>query len=144
MLVRPGGDWDHKPILLRDLQLGRGDYHFPLLGDTEHEYFYDIWSNIHYGYVGRAAGFFGFELQAGHRVSGIAGSTDAIDIETVQIGIDLWDRYDSKLTKEGILKEILERTKKLLELQGTKEYIEAQKKGINPDFKHLQPITDGK
>lgn len=43
--------WDHKPKI--KVQFG---------GDVRHkqgkyDYFYDIWSNIHYGYVGMAAGF---------------------------------------------------------------------------------------
>lgn len=42
--------WDHKPIIretIGGIRHKQGDY----------EYFYDIWSNIHYGYVGMAAGF---------------------------------------------------------------------------------------
>jgi uncharacterized Zn-binding protein involved in type VI secretion len=42
--------WDHKPILAEKyngvVYHKQGDY----------DYFYDIWSNIHYGYVGRAGG----------------------------------------------------------------------------------------
>ncbi|KPW35090.1 PAAR motif-containing protein [Pseudomonas syringae pv. antirrhini] len=42
--------WDHKPILAAKydgvVYHKQGDY----------DYFYDIWSNIHYGYVGRAGG----------------------------------------------------------------------------------------
>ncbi len=43
--------WDHKPKIKANFG-----------GDVRHkqgryEYFYDIWSNIHYGYVGMAAGF---------------------------------------------------------------------------------------
>ena len=84
-VVRPGGPWDHKPQLQRMFQLDdphqcawrpsaafdrRCDFHFPIEGDGEHEYYYDIWSNIHYGYVGRAAGFSALELQLGHRLAG--------------------------------------------------------------------------
>lgn len=43
--------WDHKPKIKAEFG-----------GDVRHkqgkyDYFYDIWSNIHYGYVGMAAGF---------------------------------------------------------------------------------------
>ena len=41
--------WDHKPELLRifdDVWHKQGDY----------DYYYDIWSNVHYGYVGVVAG----------------------------------------------------------------------------------------
>ena len=51
-------DWDHKPHLgrMRHLwskTLGRHDYH--VYGTTV--YGFDVWSNVHYGYVGRAVGF---------------------------------------------------------------------------------------
>jgi hypothetical protein len=70
-LVASGHRWDHKPIIYRMLSLRRpdpktgdsGDMHFPIEGDPDHEYYYDIWSNIHFGYVGRAAGFTGWILQ---------------------------------------------------------------------------------
>ena len=62
--VRTGGDWDHKPKLDYMLDLDGNswdknddDYFFPIRGDKKHEYYYDIWSNIHYGYVGSAIGF---------------------------------------------------------------------------------------
>jgi hypothetical protein len=43
--------WDHK---LKILTLFGGNVRHK---QGRHEYFYDIWSNIHYGYVGMAAGF---------------------------------------------------------------------------------------
>lgn len=56
--VRSHAMWDHKPKLEEKFGLKKSnDYYFPIRGDTEHEYFYDIWSNIHYGFVGSAAGF---------------------------------------------------------------------------------------
>ncbi|PWK31742.1 polymorphic toxin type 44 domain-containing protein, partial [Pseudomonas sp. OV226] len=42
--------WDHKPTLLK-LFGGK-----PRHKQGAYDYFYDIWSNIHYGYVGRAGG----------------------------------------------------------------------------------------
>ena len=60
--VSAAGPWDHKPIL-QDLysrmsnppgsygRMGRA-FHFPIRGDVLREYFYDVWSNIHYGFVG--------------------------------------------------------------------------------------------
>ncbi|NUU35437.1 polymorphic toxin type 44 domain-containing protein [Pseudomonas sp. C2B4] len=41
--------WDHKPKIRRTIG---GIWH----KQGKYEYFYDIWSNIHYGYVGRAGG----------------------------------------------------------------------------------------
>ncbi|GAA6169498.1 hypothetical protein NBRC116591_33090 [Sessilibacter corallicola] len=54
--VQPGGVWDHKPIIRLK---------FPTKGNSvkhhhkykEFEYYYDIWSNIHYGYIGAYCGF---------------------------------------------------------------------------------------
>lgn len=42
--------WDHKPKIRAAFG---GLWH----KQGEYDYFYDIWSNIHYGYVGRVAGF---------------------------------------------------------------------------------------
>jgi uncharacterized Zn-binding protein involved in type VI secretion len=41
--------WDHKPKIHKKFG---GYYH----KQGKYDYFYDIWSNIHYGYVGRAGG----------------------------------------------------------------------------------------
>ncbi|HWL27825.1 MAG TPA: polymorphic toxin type 44 domain-containing protein [Burkholderiaceae bacterium] len=60
--VAPGRPWDHKPALLRRfpsaLETGWHKY-----GDFE--YYFDIWSNIHYGYVGVALGFSASEMISG-------------------------------------------------------------------------------
>ena len=44
-----GRPWDHKLIILKTIG---GIWH----KQGKHDYFYDIWSNIHYGYVGMAGG----------------------------------------------------------------------------------------
>jgi len=41
--------WDHKPIIRKTIG---GIWH----KQGDYDYFYDIWSNIHYGYVGMAGG----------------------------------------------------------------------------------------
>lgn len=41
--------WDHKPIIRRTIG---GVWH----KQGKYDYFYDIWSNVHYGYVGMAGG----------------------------------------------------------------------------------------
>ncbi|MEN5167427.1 polymorphic toxin type 44 domain-containing protein [Achromobacter kerstersii] len=61
--VGPGRPWDHKPVLRQRLgkkNLNRG---WQKYGDFD--YYYDIWSNIHYGYVGVAIGFSAAELLNG-------------------------------------------------------------------------------
>lgn len=69
MQVRARAPWDHKPILNKMLGLSKakphGDYYFPIPGDPQHECYYDIWSNIHFGYVGSAAGLDGGILKGG-------------------------------------------------------------------------------
>jgi hypothetical protein len=42
--------WDHTPIIRRTIG---GIWH----KQGKYDYFYDIWSNVHYGYVGMAGGF---------------------------------------------------------------------------------------
>jgi hypothetical protein len=57
MKVRQNGEWDHKPKIAARFhpRVPGGLQHWHLYGSTV--YFYEVWSNIHYGYVGRAAGF---------------------------------------------------------------------------------------
>lgn len=142
-LVRGGAKWDHKKRIKDMLALKKGDFHFPIRGDPDHEYFYDFWSNIHFGYVGSAAGFTGWELQKGAAMGGAAGTNDDIDVETVQIGIDLWEKHKLNLTQEQLRQEILSRTAKMLDIQNTPAYIEAQKSGTDENFKHITGIQDG-
>jgi Bacterial toxin 44 len=55
MLVRQNAAWDHKPKLHRFVSATSHSWAWHAYANTL--YFYDIWSNVHYGYVGRAAGF---------------------------------------------------------------------------------------
>ena len=117
-LVGTKRKWDHKPILARNLGLyGKDgdpktsdgdDIYFPIRGDVGYEYSYDIWSNIHYGYVGSYVGFDSWYLQLGADISeGFNGVNDSGDMFAVQIGIDLWNRYGLSLETEHIHQEIL-------------------------------------
>jgi RHS repeat-associated protein len=114
-MVRAGGPWDHKTKLDQMLGLGAtppdGDYFFPIRGDSEHEFYYDIWSNIHFGYVGRAAGLDAETLQSGAAAGDfLAGTNDDADILNVQIGIDLWQRHRLGLTSSHLHQAILAHT----------------------------------
>ena len=111
-LVWAGGPWDHKPQLDQMLGLGAtlpgGDYYFPVRGDEEYEYFYDIWSNIHYGYVGTAAGFDEGTLQSGAAAGdAIAGGNDEADVLNVKIGVELWRQHGLLLTQNQLHQAIL-------------------------------------
>ncbi|MCB2263723.1 MAG: polymorphic toxin type 44 domain-containing protein [Candidatus Thiosymbion ectosymbiont of Robbea hypermnestra] len=108
--VRTGGDWDHKPqIATRFHPCDPKEQQWHLHGDTL--YYYDIWSNLHYGYVGMAAGFsesalldgagleqIGSDLLRGKlpkRSEGIAGMRawdDPKDRFAIKLGIGLWPR----------------------------------------------------
>ncbi|NEE03983.1 hypothetical protein G1H10_27825 [Phytoactinopolyspora halotolerans] len=88
-------EWDHKPKIEERFEMdSRENYYTPIKDRPGYEAYYDIWSNIHYGYVGRSAGFDADTLQEG-AASGnpLAGVNDAGDIITVQIGIDLYDQH---------------------------------------------------
>ncbi len=126
--------WDHKPILAKKLGLIKPpDYWFPIRGDSEHEWYYDIWSNIHYGYVGRAAGFDAQTLQD-YAASGApgTGTNDEGDVLSVQIGIDLWDEYQLTLTQEQLHQAIISHLQ---------DYLNIQKE--NPDVSVIIDWVDG-
>lgn len=121
-LVHPGARWDHKPILEEKLGL-RGpdgkkgtkddDYWFPVRGDTTVEYNYDIWSNIHFGFVGAAAGFDLGTLQTGANLPLIGGtaSGDKSDELSVRIGYELWAKHETNLTADQLHQAILDHSK---------------------------------
>lgn len=60
--------WDHKPILLK---LFGGVWY----KQGVHDYFYDIWSNVHYGYVGMAGGLSESVLSDGAGLEQIASDS---------------------------------------------------------------------
>ena len=80
--VAPGRPWDHKPILRARLSkqniFRRGWQRY-----GNEDYFYDIWSNIHYGYVGSACGFDGDELLGGAGLAQ-AGSDILLDMKALR------------------------------------------------------------
>ncbi|WP_085624461.1 MULTISPECIES: polymorphic toxin type 44 domain-containing protein [unclassified Pseudomonas] len=71
--------WDHKKVIRQ--QFG-GTWH----KQGEVDYYYDIWSNIHYGYVGRAGGLSESALLDGAGLEQIASDTIR--------KIDDWDEQD--------------------------------------------------
>lgn len=77
--VGPYRPWDHKPILRERLSkqhiFNRGWQRY-----GNEDYFFDIWSNIHYGYVGVACGFTLDELLGG---AGLAQAGSDIAISPV-------------------------------------------------------------
>ncbi len=131
------GNWDHKPILYpRDPQQSS-----PVPEIVEREgwstvgsalYRFDIWSNIDYGYVGRASGFSQPELTGGAGIEQIgsdlysyphthrwpsqssgadnwaASWDDPSDNAAIQIGIHLWNQYGLSVRPSDIYLAVLE------------------------------------
>lgn len=115
--------WDHKPTIID--QYGKWAYD----PATNTSYCYDVWSNIHFGYIGSAAGFSGWTLRNGAGLGQlIAGTSDAgfieywkrrfetvgdadmfaafddpKDQEALNIGIDLWNKHGKNVTQDDIL-----------------------------------------
>ncbi|MFL5307043.1 MAG: polymorphic toxin type 44 domain-containing protein [Polyangia bacterium] len=125
MKVRQNGEWDHKPKLHQKFLSRNNNSHVWFTYDTT-DYYYDIWSNIHYGYVGRAAGFdedtlldgagleqIGSDLARGRwptRALGIQGLRawdDASDRESISIGVELFRNLPSGLTASALVTAIV-------------------------------------
>lgn len=131
--VGPGQPWDHKPVLSAMLSkqkaLNNGWQRY-----GSEDYYYDIWSNMHYGYVGAACGFTLDELlgdaglaQAGsdvirdlrkrrfptvqsHPENGAWANTfdDVPDHISIKVGVDLYTRFKpAVLTASLLLKTIV-------------------------------------
>jgi lysophospholipase L1-like esterase len=91
-LVCTGCVWDHKPQIATYWN-DRDHYFADVLPGTSLKVYYDIWSNIHYGYVGSAAGIDRGTLITGSHISEGAGNTDAGDDLSINIGVDLFNAY---------------------------------------------------
>lgn len=71
--------------------------------------FYDVWTNIHFGYVGRAHGIPADILHAGAEQFG--GTRTISDWVSVELGIALWSSYGLGLTKSQLAAGVLSRMK---------------------------------
>ena len=143
MQVAPGKPWDHKPIIKNDPNLkylavqrkfksGRMSESF-FHKYKNYDYFYDVWSNIHYGYVGRYVGFDANTLLTGSYLQQFGKETvDELmkikngdkslkdmelkadtkdDITAMQIGIDLFENfYPATYVTEYLILKILDST----------------------------------
>lgn len=118
--VKTGSIWDHKPKirdrfstvavarpLPRKGRPSRSYYH----KFKRHDYFYDVWSNIHYGYVGLSVGFSESLLLKGstweqNMTPGAAGDDTLDDVTSMKIGFELFHqhgKYAESLTFNNIL-----------------------------------------
>lgn len=138
-LVWPGSIWDHKPMLSNKESNGRpGSQSFKgvpatWFRDGKDQYGYDVWSNIHYGYIGRRGGFDETTLLAGaggaqlktlygstnmekersaawNRVirglQGPRGFDDPLDASAIKLGMHLYDSYGDHMTLQQLKDEV--------------------------------------
>ena len=115
--------WDHKPHIKKTY----GDWSQDSVSGKQ--YFFDIWSNVHYGYVGRAVGFSMWTLKsgagfaqwrAGTNPSGywerrakkfgdadfLAAFDDPKDQAAIELGGKLWDDKGAKFTQQQFLDRV--------------------------------------
>ncbi len=85
ILFLGGGEWDHKPKI--SPIWGERNR----LGNSRKLYFYDYWSNIHYGYIAAAGGM--------NLTRALWGAGQAQTIDNMTTGGD--DDYDAEAIKEG-------------------------------------------
>jgi hypothetical protein len=102
MKVRQNGDWDHKPKIAARFhpRVPGGLQHWHLYGSTL--YFYDVWSNIHYGYVGRAAGFSDATLLDGAGVEQLGSDLARLNLPSRSAGVDGLRAFDDKHDRAAI------------------------------------------
>ncbi|WP_201614585.1 polymorphic toxin type 44 domain-containing protein [Psychrobacter sp. JCM 18902] len=145
MQVAPGKPWDHKPKIRDNSELKYLAVEKKLRPNSRnlsqsffhkyknYDYFYDVWSNIHYGYVGRYVGFDAntlltgsylqqFGKEAVDEVIKIKNGDKSIkdmelkadtkdDIIAMQIGIDLFENfYPATYVTEYLILKILDST----------------------------------
>lgn len=98
IMVAPGCTWDHKPLIAKKFSSSMRDKQWLRYEPTKKDYNYDIWSNIHYGYVGRAAGFSEEELLMGAGVAQLKTSkSNECSIINLKLCDDPKDQYAIKL-----------------------------------------------
>jgi hypothetical protein len=124
--VAQNSTWDHKPFLKNCFRpRSATEQHFHAYG--KRRYYYDIWSNIHYGYVGKASGFSDAMLLDGAGLEQIASTlltgtrpvrqgsiTGRLrdwdgqkDRKSIQLGIALYQRHMGVLPVKTLLDAIL-------------------------------------
>jgi uncharacterized Zn-binding protein involved in type VI secretion len=119
-MVRTGGPWDHKTAITKKFGKWAYDAH------GNQSYNFETWSNIHYGFVGRAADIQDWDLLAGagvaqymdgHTPPGyldrrmeklfdadvFAALDESEDQEAIRIGMDLWEKHGRDVTVQDII-----------------------------------------
>jgi hypothetical protein len=130
-MVWPGSAWDHKGPIGEYIGLDEDndDTRYVNVPGTNYRMRYDVWSNIHYGYVGSAAGIGGGTLIAGSH-AGVAGRTDAADDFAVQMGIDLWNEYGQDMTEDNLRDYIEDNLDDFHDLEGNSIHGDGNPTGV--------------
>jgi hypothetical protein len=162
--------WDHKQYIKNKGDDGTRVYPFLKLNNASDQtcwkYFYpfpdqafeldhDFWSNLHYGYVGGAAGFDKNWLLAA--AAALSGS-DQIDDTATLMGYALWKNHGNAnggtLTKQDIESTIALNFSNLVAIVNSPDYLDNQKAhdekwgvpgGVCPGtiFQQIIPLDDG-
>jgi Bacterial toxin 44 len=116
--VNKGREWDHKPKLESLLNLQGTNYAYPVWGKSDREFYYDIWSNIHYGYVGKAAGYSDSYLQIFASANDLweTHQLNGPDTNAVNLGIELWNETGgnpNNLTPEKLRQKVISKASQL-------------------------------
>ena len=101
--VRQDGPWDHKPKIRKQFhpRVPNGEQVWHRL--DQFDYFYDIWSNIHYGYVGIACGFSKSGLLDGAGLEQIGSDVLRGRMPSSRPGVQGARSYDDPSDQESIL-----------------------------------------
>ena len=128
--VYQDGPWDHKPMIAKKFHPRHPreqQYHaYSSPSYKSYVYYYDVWSNMHYGYVGTAAGLSEAELLDGAGLEQIVSTSLDREIpdytpnvswprafdgkgdrEAIEIGIKLYKSYPMGVTTQHLVDEIL-------------------------------------
>lgn len=108
------GIWDHKPKIRAKWDVAQLIDFTPLNKPEKINFYYDIWSNIHYGYVGLAAGFSETELvdsaSAENSISTPGVPEPPSDTAAIRIGFEL---FKGTLSVYELLRQLYEKRGKL-------------------------------
>lgn len=114
LAVQTGGPWDHKPTIQRMLGATEGSDFYLQQPGTDRQVFYDIYSNIHYGFVGASTGVPTSVIELAPTLGTDAtGATDDGDRITVKAGIDMYQKYGADMTEEQFQQALGETVGKL-------------------------------
>ena len=122
--------WDYKPYIRKTY--GQWSYD----ASTNTHFNFDIWSNIHYGYIGNSVGFSKWILKSGagyaqlsarnnpenywkRRLNKIGDSDfliafdDPKDQVAIEVGMFLWDKHQLNITTNKVLSIVRQRRSEL-------------------------------